>query len=144
MVRSTSFQAHSLGHSELTLTPLGGDFTGRPDSAPGSVPKTYSKTAQNILKAQKQPPGPTLFLGNLGFETTEADIREMLNAHRLPSAGKKQANHLKDGKTDEKVEDGSKEAASAQPNSWIRKVRMGTFEDSGLCKGCVHSWVEFY
>ena len=96
----------------------------------------YSKTAQKILKAQKQPPGPTLFLGNLGFETTVAEILEMLNAHRSPSAGKKQANHPKEDK------DGSKEAANSQPNSWIRKVRMGTFEDSGSCKGCVlHSWI---
>lgn len=97
----------------------------------------YSKTAQKILKAQKQPPGPTLFLGNLGFETTVAEILEMLNAHRSPSAGKKQANHPKEDK------DGSKEAASSQPSSWIRKVRMGTFEDSGSCKGYVLSLMGF-
>lgn len=96
------------------------------------MPKTHSKTAQKILSAQKQPPAPTLFLGNLGFETTDADIVEMLSAHRSAAASKKQA----DGGADEKREK-AKEEFSAQSNSWIRKVRMGTFEDSGLCKGCV-------
>ncbi|KAF8622104.1 hypothetical protein AX15_007241 [Amanita polypyramis BW_CC] len=58
----------------------GDDFSGRPQAAGdaslapkrNSNPKTHSKTAQ------RQPPGPTLLLGNLGFETTEADILEML------------------------------------------------------------------
>ena len=60
---------------------------------------------------QKQPPGPTLFLGNLGFETTEDTIRELLESHRA-----------KDVPADDK---------------WIRKIRLGTFEDSGKCKGYV-------
>ncbi|KAI0353506.1 hypothetical protein OH77DRAFT_1427200 [Trametes cingulata] len=95
----------------------GDDFNGRPapSTAPGAdgtdsaATKTagLSKTAQKILRVQKQPPGPTLFFGNLGFETTEKSIRDLLESHR-PKGG------------DEK---------------WIRKVRMGTFEDSGKCKG---------
>jgi RNA recognition motif-containing protein len=33
---------------------------------------------------------------------------------------------------------GNKRARAGEaPPPWIRKVRMGTFEDSGLCKGCV-------
>jgi len=59
-----------------------------------------------------------LFFGNLGFETTEASIRELLEAHRIIK---------KQGK-DAPIEDKPKDV-------WIRKVRMGTFEDSGLCKG---------
>ncbi|KAI9001420.1 hypothetical protein BD414DRAFT_474575 [Trametes punicea] len=95
----------------------GDDFNGRPtttntlstDDAQGAAPKSagLTKTAQKILKVQKQPPGPTLFFGNLGFETTESSIRELLDSHRPKSADEK----------------------------WIRKVRMGTFEDSGKCKG---------
>ena len=69
---------------------------------------------------QKQSPAPTLFFGNLGFETTEASIRELLDAHR---SIKKQG---KDAPT---------EAGDKPKDVWIRKVRMGTFEDSGLCKG---------
>ena len=43
----------------------------------------------------------------------------MLDAHRkLPPSG----DDAKDG---------------TQPDKWIRKIRMGTFEDSGKCKGCV-------
>ena len=96
------------------------------------MPKTHSKTAQKILNAQKQPRAPTLFLGNLGFETTDADIVEMLSAHRSAAASKKQADNGADSSREM-----AKEAPSAQSNSWIRKVRMGTFEDSGLCKGYV-------
>ena len=81
-----------------------------------------SKTAQKILRSQKQPPGPTLFLGNLGFETTQDSIREMLSAHRnVPPAGD------------------DAEKTSAQPDKWIRKIRLGTFEDSGKCKGYVQT-----
>ncbi|KIL70378.1 hypothetical protein M378DRAFT_175623 [Amanita muscaria Koide BX008] len=112
----------------------GDDFTGRPKPAESgesgvATPKTttLSKTAQKILKSQKQPPGPTLFLGNLGFETTEADITEMLDAHH--HLGKKPRT------SDRGAEPKDIPGKIAQANGWIRKVRMGTFEDSGLCKG---------
>ncbi|KAF7352416.1 hypothetical protein MVEN_01206100 [Mycena venus] len=105
----------------------GTDFTGRP-AVPGvdgaaaasgaPVPKTLSKTSQKILGSQKQPPAPTLFLGNLPFETTEQTILGLFEAHRV----KKKA----------KTEDEEKPEGD---DKWIRKVRMGTFEDSGKCKG---------
>lgn len=85
---------------------------------PAVAQKMHSKTAQKILSVQKQPAAPTLFFGNLPFETTEDDIRQLLDAHRprnKRSAGEDEDEGLKD--------------------DWIRKVRMGTFEDSGLCKG---------
>ncbi|CAK5263120.1 unnamed protein product, partial [Mycena citricolor] len=96
----------------------GSDFTGRP-SAPAAATEdasgtTHSKTAQKILRIQKQPAAPTLFLGNLAFQTTEEDIRQLFNAHR-PKKAK--------GDPEEK------------PEEWIRKIRMGTFEDTGKCKG---------
>ncbi|KAJ7044781.1 hypothetical protein C8F04DRAFT_596479 [Mycena alexandri] len=114
----------------------GDDFTGRPavpgadPAAAGSTdaPKTHSKTAQKILRAQKQPPAPTLFLGNLGFETTDISIRELFDAHRPVKKAKI--------RTEDNAEGAG--AAVAKPEAddkWIRKVRMGTFEDSGLCKG---------
>lgn len=83
------------------------------------VKKSLSKTAQKILRNQKQPAAPTLFFGNLSFDTTEDSIRELLEAHREKSKQK------------EKAKDGEKE------EPWIRKIRMGTFEDSGKCKGYV-------
>lgn len=112
----------------ISLVSVGDDFVGRPaipggDAAVGDAPassKTHSKTAQKILRAQKQPPAPTLFLGNLGFETTEQSIRELLEAHRVQKKPK-----------DTAVEGEVKK----EKDVWIRKVRMGTFEDSGLCKG---------
>ncbi|KAI0053614.1 hypothetical protein FA95DRAFT_1552104 [Auriscalpium vulgare] len=104
----------------------GDDFTGRPEAPKTSpedaegattAPKTpgLSKSAQRILATQKLPPAPTLFLGNLGFETTEDSIRQLFEVHRKP-APKKEG------------EDGEKDV-------WLRKVRMGTFEDTGHCKG---------
>ncbi|KAF7321633.1 hypothetical protein MKEN_00684400 [Mycena kentingensis (nom. inval.)] len=112
----------------------GDDFAGRPtistpgDAAVAAATATagstgLTKSAQRILRAQKQPPAPTLFLGNLPFETTEDTIRGLFDAHRkLPKKGSK------DG-------DGDDPTPEAKPEQWIRKVRMGTFEDSGLCKG---------
>ncbi|TFL05841.1 hypothetical protein BDV98DRAFT_542009 [Pterulicium gracile] len=103
----------------------GKSFEGRPvvENAPGSnLPGTYTKTAQKILKQQKQPPAPTLFLGNLGFNTTEESIKELLNAHRTKPRSAK-------------VAEGEEAEAPDADANWIRKVRMGTFEDSGLCKG---------
>jgi hypothetical protein len=109
---------------------IGDNFEGRPAAIAGATTfsdptiahQTHSKTAQKILRAQKQSPAPTLFFGNLGFETTDTSIRELLEAHRFI---KKQG---KDAPTEVGVGDKPKDV-------WIRKVRMGTFEDSGLCKG---------
>ena len=109
---------------------IGDSFEGRPAGIVGATTfsdptvahQTHSKTAQKILRVQKQSPAPTLFFGNLGFETTETSIRELLEAHRFIK---------KQGK------DVPTEAGDKPKDVWIRKVRMGTFEDSGLCKGCI-------
>ena len=96
--------------------------------------KSLSKTAQKILRTQKQPPAPTLFLGNLGFETTEESIRELFEAHRYWG-------HKDEGKgVDKLVSQAEGESQGGEAKSkdvWIRKIRMGTFEDSGACKGSV-------
>nr|GAT58503.1 predicted protein [Mycena chlorophos] len=107
----------------------GDDFAGRPTSTSGDAAVAaatatagvtgLTKSAQRILRAQKQPPAPTLFLGNLPFETTDETIRDLFEAHRKSAKRKDEA----DDETAEK------------PKEWIRKIRMGTFEDSGLCKG---------
>lgn len=109
----------------------GDDFTGRPNQAAvettltvNGVRKSLSKSAQKILRNQKQPPAPTLFFGNLGFDTTEDSIRELLEAHRERGKQKEKPN-----------EAGTKSGEEEKGESWIRKVRMGTFEDSGKCKG---------
>jgi len=70
-----------------------------------------------------------LFFGNLGFEATEDSISQLLEAHR-----KKPAEPTAGDADDEGEDDESKEK-SRKEDKWIRKVRMGTFEDSGKCKG---------
>ncbi|KAH8113327.1 RNA-binding domain-containing protein [Phellopilus nigrolimitatus] len=146
----------------------GGDFTGRPaptnaataaSGAPGdsSAPATgsntgLSKTAQKILSVQKQPAGPCLFLGNLGFEATEASIRGMMVGHAKALAqmraekAKGKGKKRKEGKDDdlldvkhEEDEDEKKDGEDEEDvpvdiDVGIKKVRLGTFEDSGLCK----------
>ena len=89
----------------------------------------HSKTAQKILRAQEQQPAPTLFLGNLSFETTEKSIRELFEAHRSKSA-------RQNGKA------GGDKGEKEPHDVWIRKVRLGTFEDSGLCKGYAFAFRE--
>ncbi|EKM59782.1 uncharacterized protein PHACADRAFT_137996 [Phanerochaete carnosa HHB-10118-sp] len=110
----------------------GDDFTGRPaataqlEASEGSDARTaltgHSKTAQKILKSQKQPPASTLFLGNLGFETTEQSVRDLFTRNRV-------------AKVDGGNEDADADKPEPKKDQWIRKVRMGTFEDSGKCKG---------
>lgn len=96
--------------------------------------KGLSKAAQKILRTQKQPPAPTLFLGNLGFETTEVSIRELFEAHRhWERKGKEKGNEEGGNEREQEVGEGKDKPKDV----WIRKIRMGTFEDSGNCKGSV-------
>ncbi len=89
-------------------------------------------------------------MGNLGFETTEDTIRQLLDAHR---PGNKKGKGVQKGSDDEKDDEKGDEKddkmdeekptpveamAKKEPehlDDWIRQVRMGTFEDTGLCKG---------
>ncbi|KAF8437129.1 hypothetical protein L210DRAFT_3406132, partial [Boletus edulis BED1] len=117
----------------------GDDFTGRPGGkitkiATTAQGKGLSKTAQKILRAQKQPPAPTLFLGNLGFETTEESIRELFEAHRYWGLKDKGRGKGVDIKPEGQEESQGGDVAKSK-DVWIRKIRMGTFEDSGTCKG---------
>jgi len=79
-----------------------------------------TKTAKKILSQQKNPACPTLFIGNLGFETKEEEIAALFG--RLhPKLAKRSVNPT--------AEDAEEER--------LLRVRMGTFEDSGKCKGSV-------
>ncbi|EIN10955.1 hypothetical protein PUNSTDRAFT_100868 [Punctularia strigosozonata HHB-11173 SS5] len=108
----------------------GDDFTGRPapsaDSETTASSDAQTKSARKILAAQKQPPAPTLFIGNLGFEATEESIRGMLEAHKKKGVNGKQ----RDEQANPDLQDNDKVA-----DQWIRKIRLGTFEDTGKCKG---------
>lgn len=118
-------------HGRRLLIKNGNDFRGRPGLDPSAAELGGSpaggrtgltKTAQRILRAQKNPPAPTLFMGNLSFETSEDDIRELLESSV-------RRRHMEGVETDD--------ASMAPPQAGIRKIRMGTFEDTGKCKGYV-------
>ncbi|KAL5488255.1 NOP13 [Sanghuangporus weigelae] len=110
-----------------------------------------TKTAKKILKAQKQPPCPCLFLGNLGYEATDEKIRQMFEGHAraiaLMKAKKKREKEKKKsvrdrkGKNDDLLgieneeKDEVEEDIDVEIDVGIKKVRLGTFEDSGVCKG---------
>jgi hypothetical protein len=138
----------------------GDDFTGRPAKAetePSEGPgggegekpvksattaegRNLSKTAQKILRAQKQPPVQTLFLGNLGFKRTEGSIRELFEAHRYwGHKDKGKEVDVKAEKRERNQGEGEVQGGNAAKSKdvWIRKIRLGTFEDSGACKGSV-------
>ncbi|WAQ92070.1 hypothetical protein PtA15_15A466 [Puccinia triticina] len=137
------------------------DYSGRPSATPASAdpsnpslqsaaapPPTVSKSVRKILDRQKQPPAPCIYFGNLSFETTSEGIVSMLHAHhRAQQAWKPKASNLKsktkgndtdeDELDDEEPEKagGKRKLDSRSAEVGIRKVRMGTFEDSGKCKG---------
>ena len=131
----------------------GEDFTGRPAStvagqATESSPSIearpsggLSRFAQKVLKHQKQPPAPTLFIGNLSFEATADSIRAMIEAHEKARNAKalarmKNAKRLaKQLSTSEEDSASSEEQSEEQNEPSLVKVRVGTFEDSGNCKG---------
>lgn len=98
-----------------------------------------SKTAQKILKSQKQPACPCLFLGNLGFEATNESVREMFERNALSQDRWVQKDRGKKvtGKDVDLDEDGpgDGEERKEEKGVGVRKVRLGTFEDSGNCKG---------
>jgi hypothetical protein len=128
--------------SSDVLVSTGDDFTGRPipNVAPSIVAvasssgnPSLSKFAQKVLRAQGQPAGPTLFMGNLGFEATADSVREMIEAHERTRDAKTKAKK-KDFEGEDTTKDGIEENTKESPKS-LKKVRMGTFEDSGLCKG---------
>jgi hypothetical protein len=110
-----------------------------------------SQFAQKILRRQKQPPGPTLFVGNLSFDATAETIRTLFEAHeeyRAQKAKKRENEEKEKGKGKRKQDDNSdegeesndemgnppKEESSKSERSLV-KVRVGQFEDSGKCKG---------
>jgi len=75
-----------------------------------------TKTAKKILSIQKHPECASLFIGNLGFAATEDSLIDLFARHIKPTH-------------DSKV--------PLDKEKWLHKVRMGTFEDSGKCKGLV-------
>ena len=102
---------------------LGRDFTGRPGTEGQEPPQMLkapltglTKTAKKILSTQKHPECTSLFIGNLGFVATEDSLINLFARHMKPTH-------------DSKV--------LLDKEKWLHKVRMGTFEDSGKCKGLV-------
>jgi RNA recognition motif-containing protein len=75
-----------------------------------------TKTAKKILSIQKHPECASLFIGNLGFTATEDSLIDLFARHMKPTRDSKDL---------------------LDKEKWLHKVRMGTFEDSGKCKGLV-------
>ena len=75
-----------------------------------------------------------MFFGNLGFEATEDSIRQLLEAHRKKPAEIPTGDEEAESRDGEE-EDDEPRVKLRKEDKWIRKIRMGTFEDSGKCKG---------
>ncbi|KAG2115817.1 uncharacterized protein F5147DRAFT_381774 [Suillus discolor] len=120
-------------HGRNLLIKDGNDFVGRPITTPPAGTQEDAKGPSSgksvsdltkTLRVQKQPPAQTLFLGNLGFDTTVDSIRELFEAHRHPQKSGK-------GVKANEAEASAGEDDNVTKDVWLRKVRMGTFEDSG-------------
>lgn len=115
-------------NSNTVALATGKEEAGEGDAVPARQGKTgLTKTAQKILRAQKHPPGPTLFVGNLSFETKVDALREMIE---------RSAHNRQEFAAKEKPGEGTKDGQEKAPRgAGIRKIRMGEFEDTGKCKG---------
>ncbi|TIA90616.1 hypothetical protein E3P77_02205 [Wallemia ichthyophaga] len=100
------------------------NFEGRPKpQLPEGIAdeKDLSKFSRKILSSQQNKPNPTLFFGNLSFDTTQESIKNWLVSN-AEKHHKRQIEQNKAG-ADDKLDVG------------IKRVRLGTFPDSGKCKG---------
>ncbi|KNE90908.1 hypothetical protein PSTG_15662 [Puccinia striiformis f. sp. tritici PST-78] len=148
------------------------DYSGRPSAVPllssnpstsAIPPTTVSKSVRKVLDRQKQPPAPCIYFGNLGFETTSEGIVSMLHAHHQaqqvwkpkntttasasssltkPKPSGKDSDDSEDEDNEEEEGGGKGKLDNRSAEVGIRKVRMGTFEDSGKCKG--FAFVDFH
>ncbi|QRW01759.1 RNA recognition motif protein [Ceratobasidium sp. AG-Ba] len=96
----------------------GGDFTGRPEA---------SKTSNRL---EEQLPESSTARGSSTAHSKTAQkilggyIRQMIEGHGLSNDLEEQAKR-----------EGAAKNPGGKPLRWLKKIRMGTFEDSGLCKG---------
>lgn len=179
-------------------TPDEASPAGPPVITPGGGKTGLTKTAQKILRSQKHPAGPTLFVGNLSFNSTQEGLLELFERSAKAREGwtksmkerkreekreKRKADSLEakkrraerdaakvgkagaesgsdsDSDSDEEGDKPRNDAASSDDDddssssssssdeeqeegeeatprgAGVRKVRMGTFEDTGKCKG---------
>ena len=136
------------------LIKLGNDHTA---SESARTPKPAP--VKGFAGKQPNPESATLFVGNLPFDATEEGLRDLIesNAPRKDKVRKSRPAEGagKDGAEDdvdeedgeeEKEEDEQDEVADEDKEeqayrggrrSGLRKVRLGAFEDTGKCKGCV-------
>ena len=92
-----------------------------------------------MLKRQQHKASATLFVGNLSFEATETALRDFVEvsaASVSASVKEEAAGALEKGaETDGEAEIVDLDKGRGGKNSGLRKVRMGTFEDTGRSKG---------
>lgn len=137
------------------LIKRGDDHRANPDAR---TPKTLPSgpgTAPSILQRQKNPESATLFVGNLPFDVTEEELRDLVegnatDAFVVPDAeagengesgevDEDEEKELEEEKNDGDVEDedgeGEEKSSRGGKRSGLIKTRVAQFEDTGRCKG---------
>ncbi|SOV05919.1 related to RNA-binding protein rnp24 [Ustilago sp. UG-2017a] len=97
-----------------------------------------TKTAQKILRAQKNPPSMTLFLGNLSFNTTEQGVRELLDhsaTKRNPPKASKKERKQKSKKPTKKSSSSSSSSSSPSSSSSSSSSESDSDSDSDSDSG---------
>lgn len=135
------------------LIKRGDDHQAKPDAR---TPKPNpSGPGTHVLQKQKHAESSTLFIGNLPFDVTEEELRNLVETNAAEFAGaaaddESDSDNSSDEDSDEEDEDEDKEekeegaedgdaapgpSARAGLKANLIKTRVAQFEDTGRCKG---------
>lgn len=95
----------------------------------------------NILSKQKHGESSTIFIGNLPFDVTEDELRDLVEGNADEVAAEEEED--KEDEEEEEEAEGEEGDEQAKPqasnragrNSGLVKTRVAQFEDTGRCKG---------
>ncbi|KAH9808687.1 hypothetical protein DFH28DRAFT_1037798 [Melampsora americana] len=111
-------KSESLLGGRKVLIKRSNDYSGRPvkvhqnfENLLGVEPNSVDKKSLKVLNKQSKPPLACLFLGNLSFESTSESIMKHFRLNHQHST------------------------SNQEEDPGIRQIRLGTFEDTGKCKG---------
>lgn len=136
------------------LIKRGDDHRANPDARTPKPLPSGPGTAPSILARQKNPESATLFVGNLPFDVTEEELRDLVEGNAtdnfvLPDPAGEASGSGDDAEVevdeekeadeddDEGEEGGEGETKSSRggKRSGLLKTRVAQFEDTGRCKG---------
>ena len=126
------------------LIKAGDDHKANPDArTPKQLPSGPGTVGPQVLAKQKHGESSTLFIGNLPFDVTEEELRDLVESNAgdgivVPGEQKEDDGEDEDegeGEGEEEEEGQKKAPARGGVKSGLIKTRLAQFEDTGRCKG---------